>query len=282
MVHIVIGELSLDTEQSSVGGAVGRLGIHHFPVLHGKVNLAAHAAVATGGADNPGFPNPEVVLGLGHEGAHRAGGHAVAAGDAVSVGHGFPTIGNDVDKVVLAYHFQGVDAHQVPAGADTFAAADALIHILQVEAVGKVFLPVDKGCRVGRAVHAVHLAVFLQLAASQLAAVEAVHGVNGQLVPENGNAGIPDGLGFRPHHHAVLRLGAASGDQVVLSLYLAGAHPALGIFLTAILPAFGKTFVVIMAEGGNEDSQLSGSLQNRGALRHFHESVVNLKMDHGM
>ena len=140
MIHIVKSEFPLDAEQASVGWAIGRLGIHHLTILHIKVDLAAHAAVATGGADNPGFPNPEVVLGLGHQRANRAGGHAVAAGDAAGICHGFAAVGNNVDKVVLPYHFQGVNAYQVPAGTDTFAAADALIHILQVEAVGKVLL----------------------------------------------------------------------------------------------------------------------------------------------
>ena len=282
VVDEVKGELALDAEQPLVGRPLGGLGIHHPAVLHPEIDLAAHAAVGAGGADNLRLPAAEIILGFGHQRPHRTGGDAVAAGDTAGFGHGFAAIGHDVHQVAPLFHFQSVDAHQIPAGADALAAADALIHVLQIESVTQILFPVLIGQGEVRPRDAVHLAVFLQSAVAQLPAVDAVHGMDGELALQHADPGLLHRGALRPDLHAVFHRGAAGGHQIVLPLHLAGADPALGLLLAAVAQPLRQSLVVVMAEGGDENSQLFRGLQNGGPLRNLHTAVVNLECYHSV
>ena len=83
MVDEVVAELALDAEQALVGLAVQGLGTDHGVVLDLQLQLAADAAVGTGGGDLLRLKGTEADPGLGQQRAHGADGDAVAAGDAV-------------------------------------------------------------------------------------------------------------------------------------------------------------------------------------------------------
>ena len=133
---------------------------------------------------------------------------------------------------------------------------------------------------VGGLGYTVHFAVLLQLAVTQLTAVHAVHGVDGQHSLENADTGFLDFFGFGPHHHAVTGRGVAGGQQADFAFDFAGAHFAVTVFVTVHAVLRRKPFQIIGAEGGNEDSQLFGSLQNGAASLYLDDPSVDREFDH--
>jgi hypothetical protein len=104
--------------------------------------------------------------------------------------------------------------------------------------------------------------------------------MDGQHSLQNADTGFLDFFGFGPNDHAISGRSVAGGQQADFALDFAGAHLAVAVFVTVHAVLGRKPLQIVGAEGGNEDSQLFGSLQNGAASLYLDDPSVDREFDH--
>ena len=150
-VDEVIAEAAFDTETALVGSGAFHPGdLDDLAALDVQPQLAAHAAVRTGGANLPGFPGPGLADGFQlQQGAHRAGLHALAAKDAVRIAISIIRAGDDLIVRPPVADADGLIHLLLIAGPHTAAAHDALgkIPADQILIIFEIIRPCPAGWR---------------------------------------------------------------------------------------------------------------------------------------
>src|SRR4029077_15894600 len=133
MVHVVKAEAPLHAQPVLVGGTVAAGAVGRPAIPAGVRETAAHTATQTHAVDGAiGRPGEDVVgidQGCRHQGAGRAGLHALAAGDASRVAHRVVEVENDLLMVTAARHPDHVVDLYLAARADAQVAVNASIEI---------------------------------------------------------------------------------------------------------------------------------------------------------
>ncbi len=244
----------------------------HHVGAHGQAKLLAQAR-AHGGRGL----HHHMLVGVGQQvphqggflllaqGAHRAGGDALAAGDA---GHAVERqIPRRGDGGIKAAFHRADDAHglRFVAGGHAAAAEDALVVVAHDGGGFVIYLVlVALALKLVAVFHAQLQRQLLQFAVLATHAAEALFIVVGENQLQNHLARLAYLGRVGAHHHAVARLQHAGRLQGAA----AGVHHA---------HAAGANLVQILEEAqrGDTDLGLTRCLQHRGALGHNHLHVVD-------
>ena len=204
------------------------------------------------------------------QGARRADGDALAAGDAGRLAQVRIERTGDVRMESAAGRRNDGDLLHALAHRDAAAAEDALFVVAHEIAGGGILLVLGLFALEAVLVAAVLVGELLQFAVGGADAGEALLFMVGEQQLERGLARLAHFFGIGEYLHALVDGVHAGGDQRTGALHLANADAA-GADLVDVFE---------IAEGGDVDADRFGGFENGAPLRDLHRNIVDFQMYH--